>query len=225
MPADLAAAPTPMISFVICSIDAAKFAAVSSSLAEAVGGEPHEIVGVHDARSLCEGWARGLMRSRGDPVVFCHDDIEVCVRGLASRLARHLRDHDVVGVAGTDTCVGMEWSEAGIEHAYGAIVHDRGAASELCFYGAGAGTDTRVDTGVDTGVDTDVVGGIQAMDGVFLAARRPVAQAIGFDADTFDGWHGYDADFTFRAHLAGHRLAVALDLPIAHRSMGRSDEA
>jgi GT2 family glycosyltransferase len=60
---------------------------------------------------------------------------------------------------------------------------------------------------------------------VFLATRREAAEAIGFDADTFDGWHGYDADFTFRAHLAGRRLGVALDLPIVHRSRGRPDPA
>ncbi len=60
---------------------------------------------------------------------------------------------------------------------------------------------------------------------MFLAARRDAAERIGFDAATFDGRHGYDADFTFRAHLAGLRLGVALDLSIVHRSVGRDDGA
>ena len=125
-----------MISFVICSIDDAKFAAVSASVAAAAGGAPFEVVGIHDARSLCEGWARGLARSRGDPVVFCHDDIALHAPGLPGRLARHLARFDLVGVAGTRRCVGMDWSEAGIEHAQGAIAHDAGGGARFCFYGA-----------------------------------------------------------------------------------------
>jgi GT2 family glycosyltransferase len=200
-----------VLSFVICSIDAAKFAGVTRSLGACCDGERHEIVGVHDAQSLCEGWARGLARARGDPVVFCHDDIEVHARGLAARLARHLDRHDVVGVAGTRRCVGMDWAEAGIDHAQGAIVHTRDGAPHFCFYGADA--------------DGDAVAGMQAMDGVFLAARRDAAEAVGFDAVTFDGWHGYDADFTFRAHRAGRSLAVALDVPVVHLSSWNHDDA
>ncbi|MEO8485108.1 MAG: glycosyltransferase [Betaproteobacteria bacterium] len=200
-----------MLSFVICSVDAAKFAGVTHSLERCLDGAPHEIVGVHDARSLCEGWARGLARARGAIVVFCHDDIEVHAERLARTLARHLERFDIVGVAGTRRCVGMDWSEAGIEHAQGAVVHDRGEHPEFCFYGADG--------------DGEAAPGMQAMDGVFLATRRDVAESIGFDAHTFDGWHGYDADFTFRAHLARFRLGVALDLPVVHASAGRRDDA
>lgn len=200
-----------MLSFVVCSVDAGKFAAFRRSLAACAGGDDVEVVGVHDARSLCAGWSAGLARASGDAVVFCHDDIELLVPDLLLRATRHLERFDVVGVAGTDRCVGMDWSEAGIEHAWGAIVHDPGDAPVLCFYGAPGGV--------------DAAGGIQAMDGVFLATTRAVAHDVGFDATTFDGWHGYDADFTFRAHLAGCRLGVALDLPIAHRSAGSADEA
>ena len=41
-----------------------------------------------------------------------------------------------------------------------------------------------------------------------------------WDQETFDGWHGYDADFSFRAHLAGFRLGVACDIAISHASVG-----
>jgi hypothetical protein len=41
------------------------------------------------------------------------------------------------------------------------------------------------------------------MDGVFLAMRREVALSIGWDFETFDGFHGYDVDFTLRAANAG----------------------
>jgi len=47
-----------------------------------------------------------------------------------------------------------------------------------------------------------------------------VIEAIGWDEKTFDGFHGYDIDCTFRAHLAGHKLAVANDIVLLHASGG-----
>jgi GT2 family glycosyltransferase len=201
-----------VLSFVLCSVDAAKYAGATRSLARAMAGAAHEFVGVHDARSLCEGWTRGLARARGDPVVFCHDDIAVHAPRLREVLDGHFARADVVGVVGTRACVGMDWSEAGIDDAEGAVVEDRGDGPRFRFYGA----------------DADDAGGvpaIQALDGLFVAARRDAAEAVGFDGDTFDGWHGYDADFTFRAHLAGWRVRVALDIPIVHYSRGVPDAA
>ena len=53
-----------MISIVICSIDADKFAAVRETYAGHMGATPYEIVGIHDAKSLCEGYNRGLRRAK-----------------------------------------------------------------------------------------------------------------------------------------------------------------
>jgi hypothetical protein len=33
----------------------------------------------------------------------------------------------------------------------------------------------------------------------------------------------YDIDFSFRAHLAGYRVGVTLELPVVHRSTGTFD--
>ena len=68
-----------------------------------------------------------------------------------------------------------------------------------------------------------VVSEIQALDGVFMAMRREVATATGFDATVFDHFHHYDLDFSFRAFRAGRRLAVCRDLVLIHESTGRYD--
>src|SRR6185369_12426173 len=68
------------------------------------------------------------------------------------------------------------------------------------------------------------VGDIAALDGVFIAARRSVLEKIRWDEQTFDGWHCYDTDFTFTAHRAGFKLAVACDIPIIHQSVGNPDK-
>jgi GT2 family glycosyltransferase len=69
------------------------------------------------------------------------------------------------------------------------------------------------------------VGRIQALDGVFIAAKRAVVEKIRFDEQTFDGFHLYDLDFTYAAFLAGFRLGVACDLYLLHKSGGSPDQA
>jgi tetratricopeptide (TPR) repeat protein len=197
-----------MLSFVINSIDAEKFASVSRSIERAMAGAPYEIVGVHDARSMCDGYRRGLARSAGDPVVFCHDDIELLMHDLPARLARHLERFDVFAPVGARKLVSMNWMDAGAEYLYGAM--------------SGPRPDGSLSTGFFGG-ETREVDGIAALEGIFIVARRAAALALGWDAETLDGWHGYDTDFSFRAHLAGWRVGVVLDLAILHASGGNYD--
>jgi GT2 family glycosyltransferase len=197
-----------VISVVICSIHPDKFAAVRETYARHMGATPYEIVGVHDAKSLCEGYNRGLRRARGDLCVFCHDDIEILSEDLGGTLEGHLATWDVIGVAGTTRMHAMGWADSGIRYARGVVTQCVQGGYEIKFLGA-----------------PDMVNGsIQGMDGVFFAVRREVAQEVGFDEITFDGWHGYDTDFTFRCHLAGYRLAVCLDIRLIHFSEGTVDE-
>jgi glycosyl transferase family 2 len=198
-----------VISVIICSIDADRFAAVEETYARHFGDESYEIVGIHDAKSLCEGYNRGLSRAKGELCVFSHDDIEILSDDLGGTLKRHLEEWDVVGVAGTTRMCAMGWANSGIRYARGVVTHRVPAGYEIQFLGA----------------PELVNGAIQGLDGVFFAARRPVAERIGFDAATFDGWHGYDTDFTFRCYLAGYRLAVCLDIRLVHFSQGAVDEA
>lgn len=198
-----------MISVIVCSIDSAKFAALKSTYAQHMGEEPYEIVGIHDAKSLCEGYNRGLRQARGELCVFSHDDIEILSDDLGATLRRHLEDWDVVGVAGTTRMHAMGWANSGIRYARGVVTHRVDGGYEVKFLGA----------------PEAVNGDIQGLDGVFIAARRDVAERVGFDEVTFDGWHGYDTDFTFRCYLAGYRLAVSLGIRLIHFSQGRVDEA
>jgi len=64
---------------------------------------------------------------------------------------------------------------------------------------------------------------MQALDGLFLAFRRHVIESVGWDADTFRGFHCYDTDCTYRAYRAGFRLGAAIDLPMYHQSSGSYD--
>jgi hypothetical protein len=199
-----------VLSVVICSIDAAKFAAVTANFGERLAGRPHQIIGIHDARSLAEGYNRGLRQARGDVVIFSHDDVAIVSPDLAGALARALAQLDVVGVVGTTQVVDAYWPTAGNPHLRGWVSVP--AADGRCFVNV---------YGVDGAIST----GVQGLDGFLFAARREVATAVAFDAATFDGWHGYDIDFSFSAHRAGYRVGTTAEIAAIHASIGKYDDA
>jgi glycosyltransferase involved in cell wall biosynthesis len=196
-----------VISVVVCSIVPAKFTALRANLALVLRGVNYETVGIHDATSLCEGYNRGLARSRGEVTIFCHDDIEILDPNFARKLEGRLAAYDALGVAGTTRMVDMGWANAGQPWIHGVVAHGVASPYEVAMFGA----------------EVPVVPAAQGMDGLFIATRREVAEAVRFDEETFDGWHGYDSDFTYRCYLAGYRLGIMTDVPILHASTGRDD--
>ena len=89
-----------LVSVVICSIEAGKFARVTANYSRLLAQQPFEIIGVHDARSLAEGYSRGIARSRGEILVLSHDDIRILTPDFAARLSTHLATYDLIGSAG-----------------------------------------------------------------------------------------------------------------------------
>jgi GT2 family glycosyltransferase len=195
-----------MISLIVCSIDAAKFAAVSAMYRVALGEEPFEVIGIHDARSLAEGYNRGVDRARGEILVFSHDDVEILNPDFAGRLKKHLVRYDLVGVAGTSRLLRAFWPAAGIPYIFGQVAHPL------------ADGQIRVDI---YGAPRPVVGKIQALDGLFMAARRGVLDRVRFDSETFDAFHLYDVDFSHQVYRAGMAVAVANDINLFHHSHGQ----
>jgi glycosyltransferase involved in cell wall biosynthesis len=76
-------------------------------------GQVFEVIQISDARSLCKGYNRSFAKTRGDIIIFCHDDIEIISPDFPARLLAHLRPHDVVGVAGTTQLIGANWKIRG----------------------------------------------------------------------------------------------------------------
>lgn len=195
------------ISVVICSIDDRKRRQICSLYERLLAGRDFEIIVIPDAKSLCEGYNRGFAQSRGEIVVFSHDDIDIASDDFAPRLLNHMSTNDLVGVAGTSRLTGPSWPFPGWPHVHGFIVHRLPDRFVFECYGAMPRTLP-----------------IQAIDGVFFAASRKVCEAVPFDETTFDGFHFYDLDFTFRAFKAGFRTAVCPDILILHGSPGVKDE-
>lgn len=196
---------TEKVSVIVCSIDGAKYERVASAYWRLLEGIEHELIAIHDARSLAEGYNRGIQRSRGDILVFSHDDVDLVSPDFGPRLLNRIAAQDLIGVAGTSRASHAAWLGAGWPHLHGQVGMPGSAGGFIVTVFDAQGPMTS---------------GAQALDGALLACRRHVAEKIGFDEATFDGWHGYDFDFSFRAHLAGYRCAVCADLLVVHASRG-----
>ncbi|MDR1227996.1 MAG: glycosyltransferase family protein [Azoarcus sp.] len=196
---------TLRFSIVICSIDPMKFAEASEMYESLLAGLPYEIIGIHDARSLAEGYNRGLLQARGGIVIFSHDDILILDPDFARKISARLQDFDILGFTGTRRLISGYWWTAGLPWASGVIASTQGTSINLSVWN----------------IDPwPVVDGIQAIDGLCIMARRETAREIGFDETTFDGFHLYDLDFSFSAWRAGKRLGVCCDIPVIHASSG-----
>lgn len=198
------------LSIVVCSVDPQRLAAMERNFRAALGEREHEFIVIGDARSLSEGYGRGLQGSRYPTVVFSHDDVELLSPGPFEALDAALERHDIVGLAGASRVAGPAVMWAGHPHVRGWVAYPR----------PDAGYSATVFS-----LDCGVLPGMQALDGMLFAARRDAALATGFDAATFDGFHFYDLDFTYRAHLAGLRLAVTTGITALHESRGAFDDS
>lgn len=200
----------PLISVVICSIDPDKFRKVTENYRRLLDALTIEIIGIHDACSLAEGYNRGIARARGRYLILSHDDIAILTPDFASRVLAHLQRFDIIGVAGTTQLQGGAWFLPGHPHNYQLTTSPHPETGELviCIEGGG----------------DLIVPDAQALDGLFLAMRTAVARKLPFDQRLFDHFHLYDLDFTYRAHLAGYRLAICRDLFIIHYSHGTFDQ-
>ena len=199
-----------MVSIILCSADDKRFEAASRMYRRLLTG-PLETIRVVGARSLADGYNRAFAQSHGELVILAHEDVQVLTGSFETALRGHMGRFDLIGVAGTTKLIGPKWFTAGAPYIYGQVAHpaDEAGVFAVSIYSAASRS----------------VGGIQALDGLFLAARRHVLERVPFDAETFDGFHLYDLDFTFRAHHAKFRLGVASDLHLFHASGGRFDAA
>lgn len=201
---------SPKISVIICSIEALKYARICENYKRLLAKIPHEIIGIHDATSLGEGYNRGIHQSTGDILIFSHDDIIILDDEFSDKIINHLSTFDVLGFAGASRLVSGKWIDASNQYLHGAVAHafPKSTYLTLNVYGAS---------------EWPVVSGIKVIDGLCMIAKRQVATNIGFDAATFDGFHLYDLDFSFSSYLAGFKIGVCCDIPIIHESGGNFD--
>jgi len=200
-----------MISIIFCSIDQAKAEKIRRQYVDMLGDEPHEIIIIHDARSLAEAYNRALNQARGDIIVLSHDDIEFLQPSMwLSKIKDHLSSYDFIGLVGTTKLIGPAWAQAGPPNTFGQVAENNldGEPYRVLIFGA----------------PLPVVPNIQAVDGLFMAFKNDVVKKVRFDEENFNGFHCYDVDFSFSVYKAGFRLGVATDIPVLHASQGKFED-
>lgn len=202
---------TGKISIIICSIDAGKFARACANYRSLMNGQDYEIIGIHDAQSLAEGYNRGIRKATGEIMIFSHDDILILDRAFARKIRQRLGEFDLLGFVGTSRIINGTWFAAGTPHLHGVMSHasPKQRMLSLDIFGVSA---------------WPVIGGIKAIDGLCMISTGQLARNVGFDAGTFDSFHLYDLDFSYAAYLAGYRIGVCCDIPVIHESKGQFNE-
>jgi hypothetical protein len=198
-------------SIIVAGRDVRRRTAITEHLRARFSNCRYEVLYVDDPTSLAAAYNAAIAQAMGEHILLMHDDAEILSADAPERIREHLHTYDLIGVAGTTRLVSGVWSHSGQPHIFGQVANPAAAPVKegytLCVFG---------------GISA-IAGGIQAIDGVFMAGRRETFEKIPFDAETFDGFHLYDTDFSFRAYQAGLKLGVANDVHLFHGSVGTYD--
>ncbi|MBI5882434.1 MAG: hypothetical protein HZB91_04950 [Elusimicrobia bacterium] len=210
-----------MLSVIVSSQDPDLSSAHRAHVARTVGtGHEYRRIPNRAGRmGLAAAYNLGAARSKGEVLVFMHDDASFLTRGWGALLERKFRADPslgLVGVAGTRRLErdDLRWEAAGSPHLRGRVVveHPDGSKALSVFSWDRA--------------DDDVV----ALDGLFLAVRRELFDSgrglgrVRFDSETFDGFHFYDLDLAMQVRRT-HRCVASWDILLSHRSTGLRDAA
>ena len=211
---------TPAISFITVSQRPEMVQKLEASLRAATGGITWELT-VVDGRlhDLFRGYNRGAKQSRADRLVFLHDDVQLMGNALTWERPLKLVDDPAVGFIGIAESRRLEawgtwWG--------GNLTQEEtfGSCRGMVWYPAEDDSGVKVNCWPS---NMALFGRVLVVDGTFLLCHCRTFDALrGFDEQTFQGYHFYDVDITFRAALAGLINHVA-PIPLLHASMGRYD--
>lgn len=179
-------------------------------------GVPIELFMINNssgANGLASVYNYGAARSRGDILVFMHDDAFFMTENwgvILESLFRQDPKLGVVGVAGTQYLFrdNYSWTAAGRPFIKGRIVHDLQNGDFFA---------TLFSPEKET---CEVV----ACNGVFFAVRRTLLTQFGFDERVFDSYYFHDLDFCMQARKEW-KVIVTGDIVVKHKSTGTYDKA
>lgn len=149
----------------------------------------------------------------GDILVFVHDDVWLEDFYFTDRVIEGLKAFDVIGVAGNSRrrpgqdswAHSRETGKLDLPYLRGAIAHGDAPLGKVGFYGP-------------------IIGDVEVLDGVFLAARRDALVRTGARFDHRFTFHFYDLDFCRTARSKGLRLGT-WPIAMTHRSTGTPNSA
>ena len=197
-----------MISIIISSYQDDFYAFLEKNITETIGIS-YEIIKIHNPGliGICEAYNNGASRAKYDNLLFIHEDILFLNHNWGELLVNHLnrKSTGVIGLAGSNyvPVAPCAWSLSDSKYTFGNVNNKERLRGEK----------------------QKIVRSAQrvfGLDGVFLAARKPVYNEFRFDED-IKGFHGYDTDFSLRV-ATKYNNYVIWDVFIKHFSKGNPDK-
>lgn len=203
-----------MISAIICSREGVLRDRVSASIAASVG-VPHEVVVVdnRDGRyGICEAYNRGAGQARYETLCFVHEDVVFHTTGWGEIVTAILQDPSVglLGVGGSTyrSAGPAGWWFCAAERMRFRLIQYRRSRGRAVLEEVNPLGERLAD--------------VASLDGLWLCMRRHVWEEHSFDAASFPGFHGYDADISMQV-LQKYRVCVTFDVLVEHLSEGKID--
>jgi len=206
-----------MISVIISSANPSLLAQVSKNI-EATIAVPYELISFDNSagqKGICEIYNLGIQQAQYDILCFMHEDIGIKTDGwgkIVQKIFDEHNDYGLIGVAGSDykTLAPSGWSGSGRNMDYANLVQSyKFKKKEPHHYYKNPRNEKLTE--------------VACIDGVWFCVPRKIAAEIGFDQDTFKGFHLYDLDFSFAVGCK-YKIGVIYDVLIDHFSEGNYDK-
>lgn len=208
-----------MISIIVCSRSEDFFNSLVQNI-EATVGIPFEIICIDNSSGkygICSAYNEGASRANFHWLCFVHEDVSFKTNGWGKMLIAHfneLPDAGIIGIAGaiykSRMPCGWWQAEAGMDEIkrINIIQTSLARSSDIkhLYYNP----------------FKEIRSAVVVLDGVFMATTKEVWNRNRFDDKMFNGFHGYDLDFSFRV-LQTKSLFVVYDILLEHYSVGIRD--
>lgn len=190
---------TEKIAFIICA-NKEKFLRECRLYIEMLNvpkGYEIEIIPIHGAKSITEGYQKGMKSSDARYKIYLHQDAMCIHKNMLYEAIRIFQSDSQIGLIGVAGCIEMPetgiWWEADMETSYYNLAQDSVASCGCDNYNRSSKIYGCGDYQYVTGLD-----------GVFLMT----AYDLDWREDLFDGWHIYDVSQTMEFVRHGYKVVV-----------------
>lgn len=207
-----------MISIIICSADKAALDKAIQSIKQTIGVVYETIVidNKYAKLSLSTAYNKGAAKARFNILCFMHEDISFETNNWGKNVVAHLGDISVglIGVAGGDTksLAPSSWSSSVFQSEISIVQH---------FKFENKPPERIIKTGYPD--NQNQLKPVVCLDGVWLCTRKDVFELCRFDERSFQGFHGYDIDFSLQV-FQHCKVGVVFDVVLHHYSEGNYDK-
>ncbi len=202
-----------MISIIICSRQHQQVTRLVKNIEETIG-VAHEILITDNSingNGICKVYNAAAAKAKFGLFCFVHEDVVFATSNWGQNIAHHLSNMTtgLVGIAGGDTksLVPSSWYISARSNHIHVFQHYQHKAAKPSYIRIGIS-------------DQSHAINVAVLDGVFLCTRKDVFLHFRFDEINFQGFHGYDIDYSLQVSSA-YKIKVVPDILIHHYSEGR----